>query len=95
MTDLDGHCQWSAGDNMHYSLEEQLEADGSALLSAGPTALSPDHPTSQLMTPCTHPGHFDIDGKKFLPIGLMSMALKVDGDSKIEFHDVSWQCYVN
>ena len=87
-TDLGGHHHWSAGDNLRYNLEEQLGVDGSALLSAGPTSLSPDHPASQLMAPCTHPCHYDFDSTKFFRIGLMPMALKVDGGTKIEFHDV-------
>ena len=54
--------QWSTENNMYYSLEESFGGEErSAFQVSGPTSLSVDHAASQLMAPCTHYGHCNID----------------------------------
>ena len=86
--------QWSAEGNVCYSLNEIFDGEEqSALQVSGATSLSNDHAASQLLAPCTHHRHCNLD-QMFYPDSLLPLRITIPGGfAETEFRDVCFACF--
>lgn len=86
--------QWSAEDNMYYSLNESFDREErSALQVSVARSLSVDHAASQLMAPCTHYAHHNFD-QLFYPEELQRMCITIPGEfADTVYRNVCFTCY--
>ena len=87
--------QWSAEDNMYYSLKEIFEGEEqSAFQVSGPTSLSVDHAASQLLAPCTHHRQCNLD-HMFYPDSFLPLSITIPSEfaETEEFRDVCFTCF--